>query len=242
MNLDLREKTIFVTGGTSVLGERVVSLCVKNGATVLFTYHKNSEKAQSLIDLGASGMQLDLSDRGACREIKKRIKEKTATLDLFIHAAAVICDKTVAKLQEDEWDYVVAVDLAHVATLTKSVLPLLYKARQGKILFITSQVGLHGAVGQANYAAAKGGLIAMTKSLAKELGRKKLLVNALNPGFMDSPMTRAVPDAVRQENVQRSCLSSMCDPEEVARFIVYYASDYIATVSGQVFSFDSRIY
>ena len=109
-----------------------------------------------------------------------------------------------------------------------------------KVFMIVSRAGLGGLYGAANYAASKGGLIAMTKTLAKELGRKKVLVNAVNPGFMRSAMTAKVSDAILQKNLHESPLKTFSDPEEVAGFLVYLSSDLMRQVTGQVFHFESR--
>jgi 3-oxoacyl-[acyl-carrier protein] reductase len=242
MLINLKNKIVFITGGTSVLGSEIIFACLESGARVFFSYYKNREKAQILSDKGAIGFPLDMRDRQACCQLNAFFQDKTDAIDLFIHNAAVTRDKTIFSMSENDWDQVLDANLNNVAHATKNLLPFLYKAAQAKILFITSQVGMHGAYGQANYGAAKGGLIALAKSLAQELGEKKILVNALNPGFMESPLSEHVPASVKESNKKRSCLSSFCDPTEVANFVVYYASDYLKQVSGQIFSFDSRMY
>jgi len=159
-----------------------------------------------------------------------------------VNNAVVVRDKTIAQLTEADWDSVIEGSLSGTALLTKVLLPLLYKSNHGRIINIVSPVGQHGAFGLGNYAAAKGGLIAFTKSLAKEVGRKKILVNAVNPGFMLSNITKEIPNSVMAENKNRSCLGTLSDPCEVAQFILYLASDAVQSFSGQVFHCDSRIY
>ncbi len=242
MNINIEGKKILITGGSGTLGSHLVEEALANGAEVLFTYMKNKEKALSLEKKGAHAFTLDLASREAITNLKKEIKERVGHIDVLINNAVAICDKTVANLSEAEWDAVIGASLTGTVFLTKAMIPLLYKSSQGKILTVASQVGLHGGFGQASYAAAKGGLIAFTKSLAKEVGRKKILVNAINPGFMMSEITRHLPQTVLDDNKERSCLASYALPEEVAQFIIYLASDAVSRVSGQVFSFDSRIY
>jgi len=241
MQIDLKEKIIFVSGGTSVIGRAIVEECLASHAGVLFTYNTNTFIAAELEAKGAHGFCLDLLKRDQIKELKERIKKEFSTIDLLVNNAAFVHDMTLMNLNEKAWDEVISVNLTGTVFLTKALLPLLYKSKQGKILTITSQVGLHGAFGQANYAASKGGLISFTKSLAKEIGRKKILVNAVNPGFIDSPMTHSVPDHVRQHNLEQSCLATYGDPREIAYFVVFYASSFISNVSGQIFSLDSRI-
>jgi 3-oxoacyl-[acyl-carrier protein] reductase len=241
MQIDLANKTIFISGGTSVIGRAIIEECLAVHARVFFTYHNNKQMAAKLAKHGARGFCVDLLDRAQIKALKEALKKETIAIDLLINNAAMVNDKAVIHLSEKEWDDILAVNLTGTVFVTKTLLPFLYKSDQGKVLTITSQVGEHGAYGQANYAASKGGLISFTKTLAKELGRKKILVNALNPGFIDSPMTAQVPDAVRQENIMKSCLASYGNPREIAHFVVFYASSFISNVSGQIFSLDSRI-
>jgi len=226
------------------LGEAFVRKACAAGANVFFTYFQNSAQNKALAKLGAKGFQVDLSNIEAVEKFAREFKESVTHLNALIHNAAAVRDHTIQKMSEEEWDYVLTADLKAPYYLTKKLLSLLFannkekKARQ--ILFITSRVALRGGYGVSNYAAAKGGLIGLTKSLAMELGRKKILVNAINPGFMESKMTKDAPEVVRAINIERSLLKAYSDPEEVADFLVYLCSDYTNQVTGQVLSFESR--
>ena len=167
-------------------------------------------------------------------------KEKAEELDILIHNAAATADARIEKMSESQWDEVLSVDLKAPFCLTQKLLPLLMRRTPSKVFTIVSRAGLNGLAGAANYAAAKGGLIAMTKTLAKELGRKKILVNAVNPGFMKSSMTARVPEEALQQNLHESPLKTFSDPGEVADFLVYLCSDLMRQVTGQVFHFESR--
>ncbi len=238
----LKNKTILVTGGSGTLGSQIVREALGNGSRVFFTFFENELKAQELEREGAFPYKLNLTQRDEIKNIKKRISEDANHLDILINNAVTVCDKTIVNLTTQEWDTVLDVGLNGTVFLTKAMLPLLYKSHQAKVFNIISQIGLHGAYGQANYASAKGGLIAFTKSLAREVGRKKILVNAVNPGFMRSDITLNIPKMVLEDNQKKSCLGEYSDPCEVARFILYLASDNVSTVSGQIFNFDSRIF
>jgi len=159
---------------------------------------------------------------------------------VLIHNAAATADSLIEKMPEEDWDRVVGVNLKAPFYMTKRLLPLLFKKQPSKVFMLVSRAGLSGLYGAANYAASKGGLIAMTKSLAKELGRKKVLVNAINPGFMKAAMTAKLPENVLKKNIQDSPLKTFSDPEEVADFMVYLSSDLMRQVTGQVFHFESR--
>lgn len=238
------KKNILITGGTSRLGSCFVRKAAADGARVFFTYHQNSSAAQELIALGAEGFPLDLADSPSVETFAKTLKEKSPVLDAVIHNAAAVRDHTLQNLTEEEWNYVLNVDLKAPFLLTKKLLPLLFKASKenayAKILFITSRAAVQGGVGISNYAAAKAGLIGLTKSLAQELGKKNILVNAVNPGFMKSSMTENLPGQVLQSNLEASPLNRFSDPEEVADFLLYLCSEKTRGVSGQVFHFESR--
>ena len=241
MEVSLAGKTILITGGTSTLGFEFTKRALKNSAHIFFTYHTNETKARELSDLGAIGFKIDLAQTSEIKSLASFLKTYTNALDGLIHNAASVQDRTVQNMPEEEWDNVLNVDLKSVAYTTKEMLRFLFKKKPSKILNVISRVGLQGGFGQANYAAAKGGLIALTKSLAKELGKKKILVNALNPGFMMSKMTNGLPEDVLKRNRDESVLSEISNPEEVADFMIYLMSDKMTLVSGQIFNFESRL-
>jgi len=210
------------------------------GASVSFTWHQGFDAAKTLEALGAKGWKLDLAD---CRDIERFAKDFRAAsdgLDALIHNAAAVRDVLLRDMTEEDWDYVLAVNLKAPYYLTKKLLPLLFKKTPSKVLMITSRVGLQGGLGVSNYAAAKAGLIALAKSLARELGRKQVLVNAVNPGFMLSAMTDPIPEEYKQRNLTESPLGRYSDADEVADFLAYLCSDAMNQVTGQVLHWESR--
>ncbi len=236
----LKNKTILITGGTSVLGKCFVEQAILAGARVFFTYYQASDLAAKLERLGATGAAFDLADIKAIDAFADTFLKENETLDVLIHNAATTSDSLIEKMSEEEWDKVLNVNLKAPFYLTKKLLPLLMRVRPSKIFSIASRAGLSGLAGAGNYAASKGGLIAMTKSLARELGRKKILVNTINPGFMQTAMTENVPQNVLDRNLEESPLKSFSAPEEVASFLVYLCSPFMKQVTGQVFHFESR--
>ncbi len=241
MNVSLTGKTILITGGTSVLGAAFIKKAVQAGAKIFFTFYSNESFAEEIKRSGASGFHVDLQSRAEINALFDQIKSQTETLDGLIHNAAITKDRLIQNIEETEWQSVLDVNLNSVYWLTKKMLHLFLKAERSKILNIVSAVGLRGGFGQASYAASKGGLIALTKSLAKELGSRKILVNALNPGFMESKMTRELPADIVERNMNRSVLKEISDPNEMADFMVYLMSDQVKRVSGQIFNFESRV-
>lgn len=251
MNDILTGKKILITGGTGALGSAFVRQALGQGAVVFFTWFRSEEKAKDLVVRGAKGFRLDLTDLRAADGFLDGFAAETDSLDVLIHNAAVTADGRLEKMPEADWDRVLAVNLKAPFYLTRKLLPLLMKkkgdsplfsAPQGpqKIFMVVSRAGTGGLAGASNYAASKGGLIAMMKSLAKELGRRKVLVNAVNPGFMRSSMTAGLPEEVIQNAIGESPLKTLSDPEEVAGFLVYLCSDLVKQVTGQVFHFESR--
>lgn len=251
----LENKKILITGGTSRLGECFVRRAVSEGARVFFTFHQSSALAEELIKFGAKGYQLDLASTSAIDAFAKILKTDAGNLDAVIHNAAAVRDHTLQNLTEEDWDYVMAVDLKAPYYLSKKLLSLLFKRDKGtsshslgataenavrKILFITSRAGVQGGFGISNYAAAKAGLIGLTKSMAQELGKKNILVNAVNPGFMKSRMTETLPETVLQAHLAASPIAKHSEPSEVADFLAYLCSDQMKGVTGQVFHFESR--
>jgi 3-oxoacyl-[acyl-carrier protein] reductase len=243
----LSGKKILITGGSSRLGMAFIRKALAEGAQVYFTYHRHGEDVQPLVEQGAEGFALDLTDMRAIEQFAKQLKEKISGLDVVIHNAAAVRDHTIQNMTEDDWDHVLTVDLKAPYFLTKQLLPLLLRknteaaaGKARKIFMITSRVALQGGFGVSNYAAAKAGLIGLVKSLAQELGKRKILVNAVNPGFMPSRMTATLPEAVIARNLQASLLGEYSDPEEVADFLVYLASDQMNQVTGQVLHWEGR--
>ncbi|MCM8775207.1 MAG: SDR family oxidoreductase [Candidatus Omnitrophica bacterium] len=236
----LTGKTILITGGTSRLGREFIRRAIPQGATIFFTYHTHQDAANSLIQMGASGFQLDLSNFRAIDDFAEWCQTHIRGLDGLIHNAATNRDALLQNMSEKDWDFVLDVDLKAPYYLTQKLLPLLRKDPVSKILMMTSRLAFHGGVGVSNYAAAKAGMIGLMRSLAQELGKKKILVNAVNPGFMKSPMTEPLPGDVIQKNLQASLIGAVSNPEEVADFLIYLLSDRMSQVTGQVFHFESR--
>ncbi len=247
----LSGKTLLITGGTSRLGKTFCRKALAQGARVFLTWQRNQAEACELERLGAETFQADFSSTFSMNGLVAALKSKTKTLDILIHNAAAVRDRTLHNLTEEDWDTVMAVNLKAPYYLTKELMGLLFRAAKSssredgkrgcaKIFMITSRLGVSGGYGVANYAAAKAGLIALAKSLAQELGRKNILVNAVNPGFMESAMTRDLPEMVFEQNRAASPLGRFSDPEEVADFLVYLCSEAMSQVTGQVFHYESR--
>lgn len=236
----LAGKTILITGGTSTLGGAFVRRAREAGASVFFTFFQNESRAKELESLGAHGFRLNLADPAAIDTFQKEFRSQVKILHVLIHNAAVTRDATIQNMTESEWDETLTVNLKAPYLLTKKLLAPLFKTQPSKIFFVTSRGASQGIFGASNYAASKAGLVAMAKSLAQELGRKEILVNCVNPGFMKSKMTGNLPPVVWERNQKESALGKISDPDEAARFLVYLSSDQMTQVTGQTFHFESR--
>ncbi len=236
----LAGKNILITGGTSALGSAFVRKAVEAGATCYFTYYQNETRAKELNALGAEGSRLNLAESQAIDTFQKEFRSRVKTLHVLIHNAALTRDVTIQNMSEAAWDEVLNVNLKAPYFLTKKLLSPLFKASPSKIFFVISRGAVQGMFGASNYAAAKAGLVALAKSLAQELGRKEILVNCVNPGFMKSRMTESLPQEVFEKSIRESALGRLSNPDEVADFLVYLSSDRMTQVSGQVFHYESR--
>jgi len=236
----LDQKNILITGGTSALGNAFVRKAVGLRGRVFFTYHQHEALAQELRALGAEGFKVDLASTEQIDVFQKEFRTQVKVLHILIHNAAATQDATVSNMTEAQWDEVMNVNLKAPYLLTKKLLSPLFKADPAKIFFIISRGALQGIFGASNYAASKAGLVALTKSLAQELGRKNILVNCVNPGFMKSRMTEPLPPEVFEKNIKESVLEKISNPDEVADFLVYLSSNHMTQVSGQTFHFESR--
>ncbi len=261
MEKSLSGKNILITGGSSRLGQAFIQKALVRGAKIFTTYYEHEEDVTSLSEQGGEAFRLNLSDMRAIDVFAKMMKEKIDGLDVLIHNAACARDKTIQNLSDEDWDQVLTVNLKAPYYLTKQLLPLLLRVRKtpsplsspptggeggvrgkplSKIFMIISRMAISGGYGAANYAAAKAGLIGLTKSLAAELGRKNVLVNAVNPGFMVSRMTESLPQEVIEKNRAASFLDRFSNPDEVADFLAFLCSDQMTQVTGQVLHFESR--
>ncbi len=242
MNVDLQGKKVLIVGGTGTLGDAMVKASLENGAQTYFTFCSNEKSARVLQRAGAHSFQLDLFRSATFSSCAEWLCDTGAYIDIVINNAVVVHDDFLVTLDEHAWDEVLEVGLYGIQKLSRLLMPLIKESSCGKIINIVSQVGVHGAAGQSNYAAAKGGLIDWTRALAKEMGVHGIAVNGVNPGFMLSAITKGLSQDVQDVNREKSCLHTYSDPEEVARFVVYLVSDYVSTVSGQIFDYESRLF
>jgi 3-oxoacyl-(acyl-carrier-protein) reductase len=251
---ELTGKSCLVTGGSRGIGRAIALELGRNGASVAVGYlpdeagHDNNkeEAAEVTAEIETSGGQAfafacDVSDPASVEPAVASVVEHFGKIDVLVNNAGITRDRSLAKMSQDEWDAVIKTNLSSVFHVTARVLPHMVQAGYGRIVNISSVVGVHGNFGQANYAAAKAGVIGFTKTAALEVARKGVTVNAIAPGFIETGMTAAMPEDVRTKILEKIPAGRFGSAEEIAQTIVFLVSkgDYI---TGQVIAVDGGLY
>jgi len=243
----LKDKVILITGSSQGIGKSIAlkfaSLKAKIALNDIKSQEENLQKTKEEIEKIGAQTEYFLADVSDYKEVEKmleNIKKKFGKLDILINNAGVCKDKTLAKMEVSEWKKVIDVDLTGVFNVTKFALPLII-ASQGKIINISSVVGLRGNFGQINYAAAKAGIIGFTKSLSKEVGRFGVTVNAIAPGFIETPLTENLPEELKITVKKLTSLARFGKPEEVANLVIFLASDEANFITGTIIRIDGGL-
>ena len=232
---DLKDKKTLVTGATGGLGEAIARQLKAQGATVALSGTR-IEKLKGLADElgeGAIPIPANLSDMGDVDRLGAEAAEKMGGLDILVNNAGVTRDNLLMRMSEEDWEMVMKVNLEAAFRLSKAVMRGMMKARWGRIISITSIVGVTGNPGQANYAASKAGMIGFSKSLAQEVASRGITVNCVAPGFIESPMTDALSDDQRAALLSRIPLGRMGVADEIATAVAFLASGEAGYITGQ---------
>ena len=232
-------KTAIVTGSARGIGQAIALDLARNGADLVICDVKVewlSETEAALKELGAkvTCKELDVTNAEASQKVINEIAEENGRIDILVNNAGITRDGLLMRMSEEDWDAVLTVNLKGTFNCTKAVTRIMMKQRSGSIINIASVVGVMGNAGQANYAASKGGVIAFTKSVAKELSSRNIRANAIAPGFIASKMTDALSDEVRQKMLEAIPLNAFGTPQDIANAVTFLASDNASYITGQV--------
>lgn len=237
-------KVALITGATRGIGKQISITLAKNGFDIVVNYRtQNDSLNETIREIQSYGVQClavqgDVSVYEDCENITKQAIEKFGKIDVLVNNAGITKDMLFIRMKQDDFKQVVDVNLIGTFNMTKNVSQYMVKQRSGKIINISSIVGLYGNAGQANYSASKAGIIGLTKSLAKELAGRNILVNAIAPGFIETDMTNVLKDEVKTNILNSIPLKREGKPEEVANVVKFLASEDSSYITGQVICVD----
>tara|TARA_B100000315_G_scaffold199689_1_gene191635 strand:+ start:234 stop:968 length:735 start_codon:yes stop_codon:yes gene_type:complete len=241
----LKGKTALVTGGSTGIGRATVFELAKNGANIIINYFVNDKESQNVAEqIKKLGVQCivvkaDVTNFDEVKKMAETAQKQFKNIDILVNNAGIVKDRTLKNMTKEEWDAVINTNLNSVFYVTKSILPLIGEG--GRIISISSIIGQYGNFGQSNYAASKAGIIGFTKSLAKELGKKKITVNAIAPGFVKTTITKDIPFIRKKMINYMTPLKDEAEPEDVANVVAFLASDKARYITGSVINVDGGL-
>ena len=238
------KKVVLVTGATRGIGKQIAVTFAKEGYNVAVNYRTENENLENLkkeiegLGVKCLAVKGDVSNYEECQDIAKEIIEKLGQIDVLVNNAGITKDTLFLRMKEEDFKQVIDVNLIGTFNMTKAVTTYMVKAKSGRIINLSSVVGISGNAGQANYASSKAGIIGFTKSLAKELASRNILVNAVAPGFITTDMTSVLKEDVKESILNNIPLKREGKPEEVANVVKFLASEDSSYITGQVINID----
>ena len=242
--MELEGKAALVTGGSRGIGRAVCLELARRGACVAVNYAGNAAAAEETVEsckakgVDAFSVQADVADAAACDAMVKEVLSRFGRLDILVNNAGITRDGLMPMLKDADWDAVLDANLKGAFHCMRAAYRPMMKQKYGRVVNLSSIVGLRGNAGQANYAASKAGLICLTKSMAKELAGRNVTVNAVAPGFIDTDMTAALPEKARESMLASIPMGRLGQGEDVAKAVAFFAGDGAGYVTGQVLCVD----
>lgn len=240
----LNGKCAVVTGASRGIGKAIALKLASLGANIVINYRSSEKEAleveNEIKEMGVEAISIkaDISKLDEVDNLIKTSKEKFGTIDIIVNNAGITKDNLILRMKEEDFDNVIDVNLKGVFNCLKSITPVMVRQKKGKIINISSVVGISGNAGQVNYAASKAGIIGMTKSLAKEIGTRGINVNAVAPGFIDTEMTESLGEKIKEEAKKNIPLKRFGTVQDVAEVVAFLASDESDYITGQVIHVD----
>jgi 3-oxoacyl-[acyl-carrier protein] reductase len=245
MSQTLQGEIVLVTGASRGIGAAIADELAAQGARVVGT--ATTASGAQAIDArlaagGGAGRVLDVTQSGAVEELVEAIAAEFGPVSILVNNAGITRDNLLMRMKEEDWQAILDTNLSSVFRTSKAVMRGMMKARKGRIINIASVIGVTGNPGQANYAAAKAGIIAFSKSLAKEIGSRGITVNVVAPGFIQTDMTKDLPDAAREALVGQIALGRLGEPADIARAVAFLAGPAAAYITGETLHVNGGMY
>ncbi|AGI07030.1 3-oxoacyl-ACP reductase FabG [Xanthomonas citri pv. citri] len=245
MSKPLQGEIALVTGASRGIGAAIADTLAAHGATVIGTATSASGAAaigERLAAHGGHGRELNVTDAAAVDGVIDAIGKEFGAISILVNNAGITRDNLLMRMKDDDWQAIIDTNLTSVFRTSKAVMRGMMKARKGRIINIASVVGVTGNPGQTNYAAAKAGIIAFSKSLAKEIGSRGVTVNVVAPGFIDTDMTKALPDEARTALLQQIALGHLGEPEDIANAVAFLAGPTARYITGETLHVNGGMY
>tara|TARA_B100000745_G_scaffold99706_1_gene63631 strand:+ start:194 stop:949 length:756 start_codon:yes stop_codon:yes gene_type:complete len=243
----LKDQIAIVTGASKGIGKAIAKELSNQGAKIVINYNSDHKSAEQISnEINKTGgesikIQTDVSDENAVSEMIKKTISKFQKIDILVNNAGITKDKLAIRMTSDDWNKVITTNLNSTFLCTKYTLPYMLKAKYGRIINISSVVGMTGNPGQSNYSASKAGLIGFTKSIAREVGTRNITSNAIAPGYISTEMTNAINPNVQEKILANIPMNRFGSPEEIAQLVGFLSSDKAAYITGQTLVIDGGL-
>jgi len=245
---DDTKRTVLITGGSRGIGRGICIAFAQTGCRIFFNYSSASDAAAETEKLvaeaggQATGIQVNVASEKEVAEFVRRVLDETGRIDVLVNNAGITRDGLIVRMKEADWDDVLNINLKGTFNCIKAVTKTMMKQRAGRIINVSSVVGVSGNPGQANYVASKAGIIGLTKGVAKELASRGITANVVAPGYVDTDMTTSLSDKAKEMMISQIPLGRVGTPEDIAAAVVFLASDQAAYITGQVIQVNGGMY